>query len=340
LAGARLRLKLAHPYTGILIMKCGRLALCALPVLGAIAPLVQAQQYPARPVRLVIPYPPGGAADIIGRMLARKLSESLHQQLVVDARGGGGQVIGTEIVASAPADGYTILQASITHTINASLVPKLPYDTVNSFAPISFIAVSPLVLIVNPAVNASSTRELIALARAQPGMLNYASSGNGSGGHLAMALLASMTKTSIVHVPYKGAAPALTDLIAGQVQCMLTSPLAAVPYANAGKLRLLAVTGKKRTPAMPDVPTVSETVPGYESVLWYAFLAPRNTPRNVIDVINSAIRQAVSAADVRDLFAKNGADAYASTPEELQQFIRDEIEKWRKVVREARIVVG
>jgi tripartite-type tricarboxylate transporter receptor subunit TctC len=321
-------------------MKAQHAALWLAAITAISSTAVRAQSYPDHPVRLVIPYPPGGAADIVGRTLAKKLSEELGQQFVVDNRGGGGQVIGTEIVAKAAPDGYTILQTSITHAINPTLVPKLPYDTLRDFAPVSFIAISPLVLVVHPSVPAKSTRELIALAKAKPGQLNYASSGNGSGGHLAMALLLSMTKTKMVHVPYKGAGPALTDLIAGQVQCMLTSPLAAVPHAKAGKLRLLAVTSRKRTASMPDVPTVAETVPGYEAVLWYSFVVPSGTPKSVIDRLNAATRKALEMQDVRELFARNGADASGSSPEELQRFIRSEIDKWGKVVRENHITRG
>jgi len=299
-----------------------------------------AQGYPDRPIRMVVPYPPGGAADLIGRILGKKLAEYLGQQVIVDNRPGGGQIIGTEIVAKAAPDGYTLFQASVTHGINPGLVPKLPYDSVKDFSPISLLATSPLVLVVHPSVPVKSIKELIALAKSRPGQLNYASSGNGSGGHLATELFRDMTHINVVHVPYKGAGPALTDLIAGQVQLMITSPLAAVPYAKNGKLRLLGVSSKKRSPAMPDVPAIAEIVPGYEATLWYAFLAPAGTPGDVISKVNAATQKALASPDVRELFSRSGVDAQGSTPEQLGKHIRDEIEKWRRVIRAAGIKGG
>lgn len=297
-------------------------------------------RYPERPIRLVVPYPPGGAADLIGRILARKLADDLGQQVIVDNRPGGGQIIGTDIVAKANPDGYTILQASITHSINPGLVAKLPYDSVKDFAPVSLLAKSPLVLVVHPSVPANSVKDLISLAKARPGMLNFASSGNGSGGHLAMALFLQMTETKMVHVPYKGAGPALNDLIAGQVQVLITSPLAAIPHVKAGKLRLLGVSSKTRTAAMPDVPAISETVPGYEASLWYAFLAPRGVPGEVVSKLNKAVLKALDSPDVRELFAKRGVDVVGSSPGELTTYLREEIAKWRKVIKAAGIRQG
>jgi tripartite-type tricarboxylate transporter receptor subunit TctC len=300
-------------------------------------PGLAAQVYPDRPIRLVVPYPPGGAADIMGRTLAQKLADDLGQQVIIDNRAGGGQIIGTEIVAKAAPDGYTLLQASVTHAINPGLVAKLTYDSVNDFAPVSVLAESPLVLVVHPSVPVKSTRELIAFAKARPGRLNYASSGNGSGGHLAMELFRSMTNTDMVHVPYKGAGPALTDLIAGQVQLMITSPLAAVPYVKSGRLRLLGVSSKVRSTALPDVPTVGESVPGYEATLWYAVLAPGRTPKAIIGKLNAAIQTALASPNVRDIFAKSGVDALGGSPIELSKFLAQETEKWRSVIGSAGI---
>lgn len=300
-----------------------------------------AQGYPERAIRLVVPYPPGGAADLIGRTLSQKMTEDLGQQVIVDNRAGGGQIIGTDIVAKAAPDGYTLLQASVTHGINPGLVPKLPYDSVKDFAPVSLIASSSLVLIVHPSLPVRSIQELIGLAKAKPGQLNYGSAGNGSGGHLATELFRSMTGVDVVHVPYKGAGPAMTDLIAGQVQLMFTSPLAAGPHVRAGKLRLLGVTGKARSAATPDVPTIAEAgVAGYEATLWYALLAPAGTPQATVSRLNAAMRKTLAFPDVRERFGKYGAETSASSPEEATAHIRQEIEKWRKVIKAAGIKRG
>lgn len=309
-------------------------------LLGCHLPAGAADSYPERPIRLVVPYPPGGAADLIGRMLAKKMSDDLGQQVIVDNRGGGGQVIGTDIVAKATPDGYTFLQASITHSINPALLPKLPYDSIRDFTPISLLASSPLVLVVHPSVPAKSVKDLVSLAKAGPGALNYASSGNGSGGHLAMALLLEMTHARMVHVPYKGAGPALIDLIAGQVQMIITSPLAAMPHVKSGKLRLLGVSSKARTAAMPDVPAISETVPGYEASLWYAFLAPRGIPGKAASRLHVAVLKSLALPDVRAMFAKSGVDVIGSSAKELAVFLQNETAKWRKVIKAAGIRQG
>jgi len=303
-------------------------------------PVCAAQGYPERPIRLVVPYPPGGAADLIGRLLGKKMADALGQPAIVDNRAGGGQVIGTDIVAKAGPDGYTILQASITHSINPSLVRNLAYDSVKDFTPISLLAQSPLVLVVHPSVPANSVKDLISLAKAKPNVLNYASSGNGSGGHLALALLLELTDTKMVHVPYKGAGPALIDLIAGQVHLLITSPLAALPHVKAGKLRLLGVSSKSRTAAMPEVPAISETVTGYEASLWYAFLAPGGVPKEIVSKLNAAAKKGLASPDVRAFFDKQGVEVIGSTPGELATHIRDEIAKWRKVIKAAGIRQG
>lgn len=321
-------------------MKCKILALLATCTLSSMFSTPFAA-YPERPVRLVVPFPPGGAADIVGRILAQKLTEDFAQQVLTDNRAGGAQTIATDIVAKSSPDGYTLLLASVTHGINPGLLPKLPYDSMRDFSPISLIAESPLVFVVHPSLPARSTKELIALARAKPGQLNYASSGNGSGGHLAMELFRNMTNINMVHVPYKGAALALIDVISGQAQLMLTSPLAAVPHVKSGKLRLLGVSGRARSSAMPDVPTIAEAgVRGYEATLWYAVLAPAGTPREVITRLNAAIRKALGARELRERFSSYGVDPTGSSPEEAAAHIRGEIEKWRKVIKTAGITVG
>jgi len=293
-----------------------------------------AQDYPIRPIRLVVPSPPGGAVDLVGRIIAQKLADNLGQNVIVDNRPGAGQSIAPAIVARAAPDGYTLLEISITHTINPGLDPKLPFDSVKDFSPISLIAMSPLVLVVHPSLPVKSVKDFIALAKARPGQLNFGAS-NGSGGHLALELFGDMTNINIVHVPYRGGGPALIDLMAGRVQLMMTSPLTAVPLVRNGKLRLLGVSSKARSPALPDVPTIAETVQGYEASLWYALLAPAGTPANIIRRLNSLIQQALTLPDVRELFSKASAEPMGSTPDELGEHISREIEKWRRVIKAA-----
>ena len=299
---------------------------------------IAAAAYPERPIRFVVPYPPGGATDIISRSLAQKMSDILHHQVVIDNRGGGGQVIGTETVAKAPADGYTIMLPSVTHAINPSLVAKLPYDTVRDFASVSMVAESSSVLAVHPSVPGNSLKELLAWVKANPGKISYASSGNGSGGHLLMELFQSMAGTQLIHVPYKGAGPALNDVVGGQVPIIITSPLAVIPLSKAGRLKILAITSKAREPWLPDVPTVAEAgVPGYEGRMWYGVLVPRGTPRPVINTLNDAIRKSLAMPDLRERYAVSGGEAVSSTPEELDRHIKAEMDKWHKVIVNARI---
>lgn len=302
------------------------------------AGVTTAQDFPNRPLRLVVPYPPGGATDIIARTISQKLGESLGQQVIVDNRPGGGQILGTDIVAKSPPNGNTLLLASVTHGINPGLVAKLPYDSVRDFTPISMVAISPNVLVINARLPVENVKELIALAKARPGQLNYASSGNGSGGHLAMGLFRSMTGTVITHIPYKGAGPALTDLIAGQVQLMFTSPLAALPHVRTGKLRVLGVGSLKRTDAEPDLVTIAEAgVPGYDAPLWYAILAPAGIFDEIVFRLNGSMKTILTLRDVRERFSSNGVEATYSSASELGAHISREIEKWRKVIRNSGI---
>ena len=296
-----------------------------------------AQPYPSRPIRLIVPYPPGGATDIVARMLGQKLGDVFGQQVVIDNRAGGGQVIGTDLAAKAAPDGYTLILVSITHTINPALHKKLPYDSIKDFTPITLVAASPQILIVHPSVAAKSVSELIALAKGKAGGLNYASSGNGSGGHLAMELFKSMTGTRMTHIPYKGAGPALTDLIAGQTQAMFTSPLAALPHVKTGKLRALAMASKTRSLAAPDLATVGETVPGYEASLWYGLLAPAGTAKPIVARLHGEVVTALKLSDVVERLSSQGVEPIGSTPEELAAFMKSETAKWGKVVREANI---
>ncbi len=297
-----------------------------------------ADQYPQRAIRLIVPYPAGGAGDIVGRLLSSRLGESLGQQIVIDNRGGGAQLIATEIAARAPADGYTLFLASATHSINPGLQKKLPYDTLRDFSSITMVASSPLVFVANPSSGVASIRDLVAAAKAQPGRINYASSGPGTGGHLAVELLSWMAGIKFTHVPYKGAAPALIDVIGGQVQFMCTSPLPAMPHVKSGKLRALAMTGSKRSRSAPDIPTVAEAgYQGYETTLWYALLAPARTPRPIIARLHDATVRAVKSPAMTEQLMAQGAEPVGNSPSELDLYIRAEIERWIKVIAQAQI---
>lgn len=298
-----------------------------------------AQMYPNRPVRFIVPYPAGGATDIISRLIGDKLGAALGQQFVIDNRAGGGQKIGTGLAAKAAPDGYTILLVSITHAINPGLFKEMPYDAITDFSPITLTARSPLVLVVHPSVPAKSVRELIALMKAQPGKLNTATSGIGSGGHLAAELFKSMAGVGMTFVPYKGGSLAYIDLIGGQVDLMFTSPAATLSYAKAGKLRVLATTGAKRSPATAELPTVAEAtgMRGYEAGLWYGVVAPDGTPRAIVRLLNAEIVKALQLPDVRDPLAVQAVEAVSSTPEEFAMHIKSEIAKWAKVIKDANI---
>jgi len=305
--------------------------------IAASAPVFAADTYPQHAVRLIIPYPPGGAGDIVGRLLAARLTEAFGQQVVVDNRGGGGQVIATQLAATAPADGHTLFLASATHSINPALRKNLPYDTLKDFAPITLVAESPLVFVAHPSLGVSNIKELIAAARAKPGRINYASSGPGTGGHMSVELLKFLTHTDMVHVPYKGAGPALVDVVAGQVQLMCTSPLPAMPHVKAGKLRALAMTSLKRSPSAPEVPTVSETIPGYQSTLWYALLAPAATPPAILHRVHADAVKILKAPEMTKQLESQGAEPVGNSPQELQKFIAAEIAQWTKLVKQAKI---
>ena len=311
------------------------MAVCALLAChGALA-----QNYPARSVRFIVPYPPGGATDIITRAIGAKLSAALGQQFLVDNRGGGGQKIGTALAAKAPADGYTMLLVSVTHSINPGLDPKLPYDSIRDFAPVTLVATSPNALVTHPSVPARTVKDLIALAKAQPGKLNMATSGVGSGGHLAGAHFQSLTNTRMTTVPYKGGGLAYVDLFAGQVDLMFTSPNPTLSYARAGKLRMLGLTSARRSAAAPEIPTVAEAagVPGYEASLWYGVMLPAGTPREIISLLHAEIVKGLQARDVREPWAAATLDVVASTPDEFANYLKAEIAKWGKVIREANI---
>ena len=304
-----------------------------LPIGGA-----GAQSYPSRPMRIVIPNPPGGTLDITARILAPKMTEIAGQSVIIDNRPGADTNIGTEIVARAPADGYTMLLQTVPFVVNPTLFSKLPFDVVKDFAPVSLIVSVPFVLVVNNSVQAKSVKELIALARSQPGKLSYASAGNGSNLHVAAELFNNLTGTKMLHVQYKGGGPALVAVLGGEVNlCYLSIP-AAAPHIKAGKLRALGATGAKRAAVLPELPTIAESgVPGYEFTTWVGALVPRATPAATVNALNGFIIRAVRSPDVTARFAEQGADIIASTPAQFAAHIKSELALWAKVVKEAGI---
>jgi len=295
-----------------------------------------AQDYPARPVRMVVPYAPGGPVDIVARITANKLSEFLGQQFVVDNRAGAGGNIALEVVARSTPDGYTLLVgANGTNAINPSLYKNMPVDPGRDLAPISMVASSAMILVVHPSLPASNVKELIALARAKPGAVTYASSGSGSTAHLSGELFKNMAKIDLLHVPYKGAAPALTDLVGGQVQSMITGVSSTLPYVKAGRLKALGVSSEKRQPLLPDVPSIAEQLPGYEVNTWYGVFAPAGAPRPLVDKLNRTLVQIFGTPDAQARLAAVGADAHTNTPDQFAQAIARERAKWAKIVKES-----
>jgi tripartite-type tricarboxylate transporter receptor subunit TctC len=309
-------------------------ALIALPASGAWA---QAG-YPVKPVRLVVPSSPGGGTDITARIIAPKLAERLGQQVVVENRAGAGTMIGTEVVAKATPDGYTLLMGLSTLAINPAMYKKVPYDSVRDFAPISQVIAAPNMLVVHPSVPARTVKELIAFARARPGELNYASAGHGTNPHLSMELFLSMTGTRMLHVPYKGLAPGIVDLLAGHVTVATATMLTGLPHVKSGRLRLLGTTGAKRAAVLPDQPTVAEAgVPGYEASQWYGVLAPAQTPKEIVARLHAEIVRILEMPDMRRKLAADGTDPVGSSPEEFARYIKSELTKWGKVARDAGI---
>ena len=302
---------------------------------GLVAALpVHAQNYPVRPVRMIVPFSPGGATDVPARILAQRLSEAFGHQIVIDNRPGAGGVLGAEAVAKAPPDGYTLLLTATTHVISASLYKKLPYDAIRDFAPIVLIGSGPNVLTVHPSLPAKNVRELIALAKARPGKIDYASSGNGSAQHLFGALFMSMADVRMMHIPYKGSAPATTDLIAGQVSVGFPGIALVLPHTKAGRLRALAVTSAERSKAMPDVPSIAEAgVPGYAATLWSGLLAPRGTPPEIVQKLYDEIAKILKQPEVESAYLATGTDVTISNPEQFGRFVRAEYDKWAKVIK-------
>ncbi len=300
--------------------------------------VASAQTYPAKPIRLVVPYPPGGPLDIMARAIGQKLTEAWNQPVLVDNRAGAGGNIGADLVAKSAPDGYTLLMGAVaTHAINPTLYSKIPYDPVKDFAPVALVAQVPNILVVNPAVPATTVRELIDLARAKPGYLNFGSGSTGSTGHLAGELFKAMAGVQMVHIPYKGAAPAMADLLAGQVQLMFDNLANSLPNVKAGRLRALAVTTLARSPAMPDLPTIAESgLPGFDLTTWFGLMAPAGTPPEIVARLNAEIVRALNAKDMRERLQKMGAEPLAvNTPEHFAAFIRAEAEKYAKVVKDS-----
>ncbi len=298
-----------------------------------------AQIYPTKPIRFIVPFPPGGGNDVMARLIGQKLTDAFSQQVVIDNRGGAGGNIGAETAARALPDGYTLFLGGVgSHGTNPGLQSKLPYDPVKDFPPISMIASAPLVIVANLGLPAKSINELMQLARSRPGQLNYASSGTGTIAHLSAELFNAMAKIKLQHVPYKGTGPALTDVLSGQVQLMFNSAVSILPQVRANRLRALAVTSTKRIAPLPDVPSVAEAgVPGYEAASWYGVLAPARTPRNIIDRLHAEIAKAVRAPDVHDRLAGEGAEPVGNSPEAFAAFIARELQRWAKVIQDAGI---
>jgi tripartite-type tricarboxylate transporter receptor subunit TctC len=311
----------------------GMLLLCAGLAAGWPAPA--GAQYPARPVRLIVGFPPGGAADILGRHAARALTESLGQQVVVDNRGGAGGLIATETAARAGPDGYTLLFTSLPHVINPHLYRKVSYDALKDFVPVAQFVAVPLMMASHPGLPVKSVQELIAHAKAAPAPLHYGSGGSGSSSHLAMELFGSMTGVRLTHVPYKGVGPMITDLLGGQVRLTISSAVPLSPQVKAGKLRGLAVTSPKRSPSFPGLPAIAETVPGYEVVNWFGILAPAGTARVVVARINKELNTALAAPALRERLAAQGADVVGGSPEEFGKVIRSDFAKWARVVKQS-----
>jgi tripartite-type tricarboxylate transporter receptor subunit TctC len=298
-----------------------------------------AQSYPSKPVRMIASSSPGSAVDIVARIVAQKLGEQLGQQVIVDNRAGAGGNLGAELAAKSAPDGYTLFMGTPAHAINTGLYRKLNYDLTRDFAAVSQVTSGQYVIVVHPSLPVKSVKELIALARTRPGQLNYASAGSGNATHLAGELFDSAAKVKLVHVPYKGSGPALTDLVGGQVQLMFCNLTAALPQVKTGRIRALAVTGRTRTAAAPDLPTVSEAgLPGYVVVSWFGVLVPAATPRELVMRLNADLARAMSAPDIRDRLAGEGAEPTVGTPDQFAAFVKSEITQWTKVIKNAGIV--
>ena len=306
--------------------------------IGLSAVHAQTTAYPNRVVRMVVPSSAGGGTDIAARIVAPRLSERLGQQIVIENRPGAGTVIGTDVVAKAAPDGYTVLMAISTLATNPVIYRKMPYDAVRDFAPVTQVASLPNMLIVHPSMPVKTTKEFIAFVRARQGQINFGSAGPGTNPHLTMELFRSLLKLDMTHIPYKGSAPAIVDIIAGHFPVMMTTIITGVPHVRSGRVRALAVTSAARSSAVPDVPTIAESaLPGYEAVQWYGVVAPAKTPADIIARLHADMVYVLKLSEVKDKFTRDGADPVGNTPDEFARFIRAELEKWSKVGRDAGI---
>ena len=298
-------------------------------------PYALAQQYPTKPIRYVVPFPAGGTTDILARMVGAKLTEAWGQQIIVDNRPGAGGNLGSDIASKAPPDGYTVLGGTVSsHSINTSLYSKMPYHPLRDFAPVTLMVMVPNVLVVHPSVPAKSVKEFVALAKARPGQLRFASAGNGTSQHLSGELFMMLTGTKMIHVPYKGSAPASSDLIGGQIELSFENSTIAVPYIRGGRMRALGVTTAKRTGALPDTPTIAEAgVPGFEVSSWQGVFVPAGTPTDIVTKLNAEIVRIIGLPDIQRRLADIGADTVGNTPDQFIAFIKTELDKWQKVVK-------
>ena len=316
-------------------MFCAAAMLAVVPVYGAENPA----KYPSRAIRFIVPFPPGGGNDTLARMIGQQMAGSLGQQILIDNRPGAGGTLGAQVAAAAPADGYTIFLAGVaTHGINPNIRKKLPYDAIRDFTAVSQIASAPLLVVVHPSLPVQSVRDLVALAKARPGAINYASNGAGGSSHLAVELFNMMTATKMLHVPYKGLSPALTDLLAGEVQVMFSSAVAMLPQVKAGRLRAIAMTGDRRSAAIPDIPTVAEAgVKGYATGSWYGVVAPAGAPGYAIDRLSAEVIRITRSPQVTNKLVAEAVIPVGSTPAEFTAHIKSEIARWGRVIKAAKI---
>ncbi len=314
------------------------IAIIVAAIASAFVPNAYAQRYPDKPVRLIVGFPPGGATDLVARVVGKKLSEDLGQQFIVDDRPGAGSAIASNIAAKSPADGYTLVMVATSHAVNAGFDKKLPYDPVRDYAAVSLVASAPLIIVSSPSLPIKTVADLIELARAQPGRINYASGGTGSISHLAGELLKRMANIELVHVPYKGAGQSLPDVISGQMQLLLSSLPAVLSQVKAGRVKAIAVTSSKRSQSAPEIATVAESgLPGYEAVSWNGLLAPTGTSVDIVNKLNVVVRHALANTDTVNALVQQGCDPMASSPREFAAYLKSEIAKWTRVVREAHI---
>jgi tripartite-type tricarboxylate transporter receptor subunit TctC len=313
------------------------LAAASFAMVGTVAGTARADNYPSRPVKIIVPFGAGGPTDVFVRELAGELEKSLHEPFVIENRPGAGTTIGTDYAAKSAPDGYTLLMASGTQTVNETLYKNKPYQLLRDLTPIAPMEENGLVLVVNPSVPANNLAELLALARAKPGVLNFGSSGPGSNYHMAAELLKNLTGIDIVHVPYKGSTGMRVDILSGQIQMLFDSIPTMAAYIRAGKVRALGTTGTKRSPILPDVPTIAETVPGFEFTQWVGFMAPKGTPQPILDLLNKTIAEILSRPAIKDAWEKQGATPMVMSQAEFTSFMAAEVAKWAKVIKDNKI---